>query len=92
MEEWQGRETADFVYKDSHGSLTRYLSEHCVGGMPPGLEQDRDFVRFPIEYFLEVKTTTSNCATRFFMSGSQYQRVCTEARLTVNKGLTSSRW
>jgi hypothetical protein len=76
MGNWQGRETADIVYKDQDGSLTRYLREHCTGGFPEGIREDRDFTTESIEYFLEVKTTTSACHTRFYMSGSQYARVC----------------
>lgn len=29
----------------------------------------------PIEYYLEVKSTTGRCGTRFYMSGKQYERV-----------------
>ncbi|KAL1600687.1 hypothetical protein SLS60_007075 [Paraconiothyrium brasiliense] len=72
---WNGRETADFVYTDRDGSLTRYLREHCVGSMPHGIARNHDFSQHPIEYFLEVKSTTSGCNTRFYMSGSQFERM-----------------
>ncbi|KAF2680362.1 hypothetical protein K458DRAFT_94472 [Lentithecium fluviatile CBS 122367] len=75
MANWIGRETADLVYTDRDGSLTRYLRENCTGGFPSGIAANRDFVDQPIEYFLEVKTTTGGCGTRFFMSGSQFQRM-----------------
>ncbi|KAJ4360929.1 uncharacterized protein N0V89_001498 [Didymosphaeria variabile] len=71
---WNGRETADFVYTDRDGSLTQYLREHCVGSMPNGIARDHDFSQHPIEYFLEVKSTTSGCNTRFYMSSSQFER------------------
>ncbi|KAF2449759.1 hypothetical protein P171DRAFT_405262 [Karstenula rhodostoma CBS 690.94] len=71
---WIGRETADFVYTDRDGSLTRYLRENCFGRWPD-ITLFRDFAQQPIEYFLEVKSTTSSCNTRFYMSGSQYLRV-----------------
>ncbi|KAF1971993.1 hypothetical protein BU23DRAFT_469303 [Bimuria novae-zelandiae CBS 107.79] len=74
---WQGRETADFVYTDRDGSLTQYLAENCSGGMPERVLDARPqgMAPKPIEYYLEVKTTTSRCDTRFYMSGSQYQRM-----------------
>jgi len=75
MNNWVGRETADIVFIDRDGSLTQYFREYCSGGLPAGIRQDRDFAANPIEYFLEVKTTTSACHTRFYMSGSQYNRV-----------------
>lgn len=76
--DWQGRETSDFVYTDRDGKLTQYLRDHCIGSMPEGIAQNRDFTQHPLEYFLEVKSTTSICNTRFYMSGSQYRRVRNE--------------
>lgn len=73
---WTGRETADIVYKDESGQLTQYLREHCKGDFPNQIREDRNFQTHPIEYFLEVKTTTGDCKTRFYMSSGQYKRVC----------------
>ncbi|KPM39359.1 hypothetical protein AK830_g7176 [Neonectria ditissima] len=75
---WPGkRETADIVYDDATGALTRTLI-------------DRDYLDASWEharpnYLLEVKTTTGPCKTPFYMSGSQYQRMqkCRGSRETV---------
>ncbi|XP_014551211.1 hypothetical protein COCVIDRAFT_42474 [Bipolaris victoriae FI3] len=72
---WTGRETADIVYKDESGQLTQYLREHCEGDFPNQIREDRNFQTHPIEYFLEVKTTTGDCKTRFYMSSGQYKRM-----------------
>jgi hypothetical protein len=67
MEAWNGAETADITYDDKEGELTKllvengYLDDICSGATP--------------KYYLEVKTTTKECGTRFFVSKSQYQRV-----------------
>lgn len=71
MDNWQGRETADIVYTDRDGVLTKFLRDNCTGGFPAGIPDGRE-----IEYFLEVKTTTGECNARFFMSSGQYQLVC----------------
>lgn len=75
MANWTGRETADIVYKDDSGQLTQYLREHSEGNFPLQIREDRDFRAHPIEYYLEVKTTTGQCGTRFYMSSGQYKRV-----------------
>ena len=68
MESWKGAETADITYNDIHGNFTRLLIDK--GYLPSAVWQNaRPF------YYLEVKTTTKECNTRFFMSKSQYQRV-----------------
>lgn len=67
MEAWNGAETADITYDDKDGELTKllvenmYLDDIWIGATP--------------KYYLEVKTTTKECGTRFFVSKSQYQRV-----------------
>ena len=71
---WQGRETADIVYKDCDGRLTRWLKRNCTGGYPAGTS-DRDFAEQPIEYYFEVKSTTGGCGSRFFLSTGQYKLV-----------------
>lgn len=68
MDPWTGLETADITYNDTEGDFTKllvinkYLDEIWVGAKPM--------------YFLEVKTTTKECNTRFFVSKSQHQKVC----------------
>ena len=67
MEPWKGAETADITYDDINGEFTKllveneYLERHWMGAKP--------------KYYLEVKATTKECGTRFFVSKSQYQRV-----------------
>ncbi|KAF2825039.1 hypothetical protein CC86DRAFT_420454 [Ophiobolus disseminans] len=72
---WLGRETADLVYKDCTGDLTQYLRAHCEGSFPSQISERRNFMRDPIEYFLEVKSSTHDYSTRFYMSGGQYTRM-----------------
>jgi hypothetical protein len=68
MEPWNGAETADLTYHDTEGNFTRLLIGN--GYLPSATwQQARP------KYYLEVKTTTKECNTRFFVSGSQYQRV-----------------
>lgn len=67
MRSWDERETSDIVYRDTGSRLTRllirlgYLDIIWTGSEP--------------EYLIEVKTTTGNCADRFFMSHNQYNLV-----------------
>jgi hypothetical protein len=75
MANWRGRETADIVYKDCDGSLTRWLRQNCTGGFPEQIADDHHFAAYPIEYYLEVKSTTGTCSSRFFLSSGQYKRV-----------------
>jgi hypothetical protein len=68
MDAWKGAETADITYDDTKGVFTKllveneYLDDFWIGAKP--------------KYYLEVKATTKECGTRFFISKSQYQRVC----------------
>ena len=61
---WNGVETADIVYHDTNSELTSALAGmgHMVAGTPT--------------YYIEVKTTTGDWDNAFFMSKSQYRRVC----------------
>ena len=70
MEDWTGPETADIVYEDEGPEfvLTNSFSEY--------LPKDRLKKGAPIKYYLEVKTTTEECSSRFFVSKAQYRRVC----------------
>ncbi|KAF2183099.1 hypothetical protein K469DRAFT_690218 [Zopfia rhizophila CBS 207.26] len=71
LENWAGTETSDFYYVDQRRCLRLYLMNNCFGGLPEEL--------LPIENWLcyiEVKTTTSACSTRFFLSHRQHRMVC----------------
>ncbi|CZR46625.1 uncharacterized protein FPRO_12075 [Fusarium proliferatum ET1] len=62
---WSNRETADLVYPDTQGDLTRILADAEI------LTGDWS-TRRP-RYYIEVKTTTGPCGTPFYMSGNQYR-------------------
>ncbi|KAH7127402.1 hypothetical protein EDB81DRAFT_662832 [Dactylonectria macrodidyma] len=65
---WPGnRETADIVYADTTGALTKVLID--CDYLDASWEHARP------NYLLEVKTTTGPCRTPFFMSRMQYQRM-----------------
>lgn len=68
MEPWRGAETADITYDDAEGEFTQLLIAN-------GYMDRSIWARATPKYFLEVKATTKECATRFFLSKSQYQRV-----------------
>ena len=76
MANWSGRETADIVYTDISGKMTRWLRRVCTGGFPDQIAKKHDFAECPIEYYLEVKSTTGACGSRFFLSSGQYKLVC----------------
>lgn len=65
-------EIADFVYTDDAGALSRMLRR--IGALPEGVD-----VAENAEYFLEVKTTTSDCSADFYMSQNQVDRVSTNS-------------
>ena len=78
LRSWDRLETADIVYTDSTGRLWRFLKDNCFGGLPVGLDDEEKFGAAPVqplEYFIEVKTTTKECGTRFFMSKGQRKRM-----------------
>ncbi|KAL4881114.1 hypothetical protein BJY04DRAFT_218629 [Aspergillus karnatakaensis] len=64
---WNGVETADIVYHDSTSSLTSTLinAGHLNGRWAESTPK----------YFIEVKTTTGECDSAFFMSRAQYRRM-----------------
>jgi hypothetical protein len=68
MEPWKGMETADITYNDTEGIFTRFLREK--GYLQPDIWENAR----PM-YYLEVKTTTKDYDTRFFVSKAQYKRV-----------------
>ncbi|CAG5182746.1 uncharacterized protein ALTATR162_LOCUS10314 [Alternaria atra] len=84
---WEGRETADIVYKDCDGRLTRWLKGNCTGGYPAGF-RNRDFAEHPIEYYFEVKSTTGACGSRFFLSTGQYKLM---REMTIQTGQLPTR-
>lgn len=64
---WSGRETADITYHDIGGRFTELLVQNgYLNAMFAGLN---------ISYYLEVKTTSSDCDEQFYMSKAQYKRV-----------------
>ncbi|KAG5801889.1 hypothetical protein H9Q74_011565 [Fusarium xylarioides] len=65
LSHWPNRETADLVYPDTQGDLTRILVDAEI------LSDDWS-TRRP-RYYIEVKTTTGPCGTPFYMSGNQYR-------------------
>ncbi|KAH8587446.1 hypothetical protein B0O99DRAFT_694433 [Bisporella sp. PMI_857] len=68
MEEWPGVETADITYDDENGEFTQLLIAN-------GYLDGAIWAPAKPKYFLEVKATTKTCATRFFLSKSQYERM-----------------
>ena len=68
MPAWAGRETADITYDDAAGGLTAILIDR-------GYLQQEEWLDARPRYLIEVKSTTGPCATPFFMSKHQYQRV-----------------
>lgn len=68
MAAWIGRETADFTYVDIGSRLSLIL-------ISKGYDIPLSPVGGTLKFYLEVKTTTDDCNTRFFMSKAQYRRV-----------------
>ena len=69
MPDWGGSETADIVYEDCGPDykLTAFFSSQ--------LREYRLHERENIKYYLEVKATTLDCSTKFYLSKAQYNRV-----------------
>lgn len=61
-------ETADITYDDTEGEFTKLLvaNNYLDGSIWASAKP---------KYFLEVKATTKECATRLFLSKSQHKRV-----------------
>jgi hypothetical protein len=69
MRAWPGKmETSDITYDDKKGIFTRFLREK-------GYLQSEIWNNATPKYYLEVKTTTKGCDTRFFVSKAQYKLV-----------------
>ena len=76
MGPWVGAETADITYEDEGDyTLTNLLINRGY------LLGDYLDAGARLKYYLEVKTTTKDCGTRFFMSKAQYQRVSRTSKL-----------
>jgi hypothetical protein len=69
MEPWKRAETADITYDDTQGGFTKLLIEN--GYLDSKVWSNATLSK----YFLEFKTTTKDCRTRFYLSKSQYRRV-----------------
>ncbi|RKL40250.1 hypothetical protein BFJ70_g5480 [Fusarium oxysporum] len=76
LSHWPNRETADLVYSDTQGDLTRILVDAEI------LSGDWS-ARLP-KYYIQVKTTTGPCGTPFYMSGNQYRLVSLVAMHSAN--------
>ncbi len=81
MPPWKGAETADIVYEDQSPEykFTNLLinNDHLPGHhLAPGPN---------LKYYLEVKTTTKECGTRFFVSKAQYHRVSKLSKLIPDR-------
>lgn len=67
MDPWRGPETADIVYKDVGPDYRFTILLESLGYLRAACA--------PVTYYLEVKTTKSECETRLFVSKAQYKRV-----------------
>lgn len=71
MVPWVGAETADITYVDGDNTpFTNLLMWRGYEEFAYCLEKG-----VPLKYYLEVKTTTKECGTRFYTSKAQYRRV-----------------
>lgn len=68
LEQWLGRETADFTYNDANGDLTTLLIDRGYLG------REEWHAERP-KYYIEVKATPGHLDTPFFVSKKQYKRV-----------------
>lgn len=68
LEAWHGQETSDIRYFDIDGSLTKLLIDE--GYLEASIWEGKR-----LDYYIEVKTSTGPCATKFFMTPGQFGRV-----------------
>jgi hypothetical protein len=73
MEVWEGYENADIIYNDTTGEFTKLLIDNGY------LDRNVWANAIPPKYSLEVKTTTGECDTPFFLGLKQYRQVCDKA-------------
>ncbi|KIM99744.1 hypothetical protein OIDMADRAFT_125409, partial [Oidiodendron maius Zn] len=69
MGAWEGYEQSDIMYNDIKGEFTQLLIDN-------GYLDGKVWANAKPRYSLEVKSTTGDCETTFFLSIGQYQRVC----------------
>jgi hypothetical protein len=67
MPPWNGQETADIVYFDRGRELTRHLVEKR--------QLRPEWLGLKPWYLIEVKSTTGDSRTPFYLSKRQYEKV-----------------
>ncbi|KIW72175.1 hypothetical protein, variant [Phialophora macrospora] len=67
---WYGREVSDIMYKGNCPRLMDMLRRNTTFPYPAWLESGTST---PVNYHVEVKTTSGPCSTPFFMSSQQYR-------------------
>ena len=85
MKQRKGTETADITYDDIEGEFTKLL-------IADGYLDESIWADAKPMYFLEVKATTKECATRLFLSKAQHRRVSLLVENYVVLMLTICRW
>ncbi|KAF4775175.1 hypothetical protein HER10_EVM0007465 [Colletotrichum scovillei] len=78
---WEGQETADIVYDDRSGVLTKILIEKGY------LERTKWIGKKP-QYLIEVKTTPGDASRPFFVSKYQYNRMRSYTDASTSPGGT----
>jgi hypothetical protein len=73
MEVWKGYEGPDIIYHDIRGEFTKLLINNGY------LDRNVWANVTPPKYSLEVKSSTGECDTPFFVGLQQYQEVCDKA-------------
>ncbi|KAN0093560.1 hypothetical protein V8E51_016744 [Hyaloscypha variabilis] len=81
MEVWEGYENADIIYNDTTGEFTKLLIDNGY------LDRNVWANAIPPKYSLEVKTTTGECDTPFFLGLKQYRQMC---RMKLEDGKPSA--
>jgi hypothetical protein len=70
LRNWDVKETSDIVYEDVKGVFTTFIIDK-------GYLSKADYQGRTPMYYIEVKTTTVQCKTPFFVSKGQFKRVST---------------
>ena len=68
---WSGREISDIMYIGRCLRLQDFLRQNTSHTYPQWL--DSDIAPHPVQYHIEIKTTSGPCSTPFFMSQNQYK-------------------
>ncbi|KIW13179.1 hypothetical protein PV08_08366 [Exophiala spinifera] len=74
---WHGREQSDIMYEGSCAQLRRLLRKKTIFPCPGWLCSETSST--PVNYHIEVKTTSGSCNTPFFISNKQYELMETNA-------------